>query len=88
MAKKDETKTKLQVWLSTGNRIDVYYNGDVSESIGEDIEDCMRVGIAFYVYNWDVDEAYIYDRSDKVLFADSHFPDMIDGRKILGWSTS
>lgn len=88
MAKKDET-TKLELWLSTGSKICVYYNGSVSQSIDEDLRDCIRLGIGFYVYNWDVEQIVIQNADGKTLFTqDAGAMDLVDVYKIIGWSTS
>lgn len=85
--KNKEQTTQLNLFLSTGNKITIYFSDDVDESVREDLEENAGGTGAFWVNNWNVSETVVKDKNNKIVFyRDAGDPENIPYRSIIGWN--
>lgn len=76
------TKTTLELYLSTGNKISIYFAVDCNDSIEKELFDRI-----FFPGNWEIEQMIIEDGHGNLLFGnDAGDPDIISGNKIIAWS--
>ena len=82
-------KTTLQLYLSTGTKITVYFGVECAGQLEKDMVASMRRGYSFFPMNWEVEQMVVEDGDGRLMFGkDAGDPDVIDSNKIIGWSTS
>lgn len=84
----EQKTTTLTIFLSTGNKVDVYYEGEIFDSLYDELKDTVNKNYPFLIGNWNYSQACIYDVNGTLLFnfyKDDECP-LIDSNKIIGWN--
>jgi hypothetical protein len=83
--------TKLNLFLSNGTIVTIYYEGsydDIGEGLGNDIEESCAMKIPFLTSNYEVSQMVIKDGSGNLMFSGTveDEPLLIDIHKVIGWT--